>query len=124
MVADEPVKRMKRRLSCCAAAVLLGACQSTPPVYRWGVYEDLVYAGWKEPGSADPVSAAQRLEEDLLRTETEGGRVPPGVNAHLGYLRLNTGDTAGAADAFRAERALFPESATLMDSFLARLGAS
>ena len=114
------------RIACVAlcASVLLGACESTPPIYRWSEYEAVVYEAWKSPGGADPVAAAERLAEDLRRTEAEGAQAPPGAHAHLGHLLLEGGDAAGAAAQFRAERDRFPESAALMDTLLDRLGAS
>lgn len=105
-----------------AAALALSACAS-PSLYRWGIYEDLIYQGYRNPGSSDPVTDAARLAADVERTEAEGARVPPGVHAHLGYLYFEQGDAERAAAHLRRERELFPESATFVDGLLERMGA-
>lgn len=114
---------MRKVAVCLACAVVLGACETTPPLYRWGVYEELIYQGYRDPGSSDPVTDAARLAEDVERTEAEGARVPPGVHAHLGYLYFSQGDLAGATSELERERALFPESTAFVDGMLARMNA-
>ena len=106
-----------------AATVVLAACETTPPLYRWGIYEDLIYRGYRDPGSSDPVTDAARLSEDVERTRAEGRAVPPGVHAHLGYLYYSQGDLGQALAHLERERELFPESAVFVDGMLARIGA-
>ena len=105
-----------------AAAVVLTGCGTVPTdMYRWGVYEDLVDQGYKSPGSVDVVSGAQRLAEDMARTDAEGAEVPPGVRVHLGYLYYSQGRIAEAKALFEAERQVFPESNVFVSRLLASM---
>ena len=103
--------------------VLTGCVTPNPPLYRWGEYEDLIYAGYKNPGSSDPVTDADILAEDMARTEAEGKQVPPGVRVHLGYLYFNQGRDNEARALFEQEREVFPASKVFIDGLLARMGA-
>jgi hypothetical protein len=99
-------------------------CAQGSALYRWGIYEDLLYDMYKHPGTADPATQVAKLREDIARTESEGRRVAPGIHAHLGYMYYLQGNAAAAEGEFRKERDLFPESAPLMDGMLRRMGAS
>ena len=117
---------MSPRLRALAGAciVVLAGCASPPEktsLYRWGIYEDLLYDSHAKPGEADPATQAQRLGEDIARTRAEGRRVPPGVHAHLGLLLYKSGDPASARAHLERERELFPESATFIDRLLSRM---
>ena len=102
--------------------VLSGCVTPDPPLYRWGEYENLIYAGYKNPGSSDPVTDANILAEDMARTEAEGMQVPPGVRVHLGYLYFAQGRDSEARALFEQEREVFPESQVFIDGLLSRLG--
>jgi hypothetical protein len=116
------MSRRHAALAAVATAALLGAgCAGKPELYRWGVYEDLVYAMYATPGKADPVTQVARLSEDVARTEAEGKRVPPGVHAHLGYMYFLAGNSGAAYEEFVTEREKFPESAIFIDGMLQRL---
>ena len=78
------------------AAVLAAGCAQQPYIYRWGVYEELVYEMYAKPGKADPGTQVAKLSEDIARTEAQGGRVPPGVHAHLGYMYYLQGNRDAA----------------------------
>jgi hypothetical protein len=105
------------------AAALASGCASQS-LYDWGHYENLLYAMWIEPGSADPTTQIAQLREDMGRAAAEGRRVPPGVWAHLGYLYWSQGDADAAREALVRERELFPESAVFVDGLLRRMGTS
>jgi hypothetical protein len=114
--------RRRATLAALAMVFVLGAgCAQKPQLYRWGVYEDLVYQMYAKPGKADPVTQAARLAEDVTRTEAEGKRVPPGVHAHLGYMYFLTGNVGAAYQELVTEREKFPESAIFIDGMLERL---
>ena len=103
-------------------AALTAGCLGPPPLYDWGIYEEVLWEGYRpESGGGDPASQLARLEEDVERIVASGKRVPPGVHAHIGFLRFATGDPAAAREHFLKERELFPESAVFMDGVLARL---
>ncbi len=106
------------------AALLTSACAQEPPIYRWGIYQQLLYDMYAKPGTADPDTQVVKLSEDISRTEAEGKRVPPGVHAHLGYMYYLTGNTEAAYREFSTERETFPESATFIDGILERMRRS
>ena len=101
--------------------MLVSGCGGTPTMYRWGIYEGIVYRTYVEPEKADLETRIVQLSEDVQRTEDEGKRVPPGVYAHLGYLYVLQGDGEAAAEAFATERRRFPESSTFIDGLLKQL---
>lgn len=103
------------------AAGLSGCAEPPPQIYRWGIYEELIYDMYAKPGTADPDTQVVRLAEDISRTESEGKRVPPGVHAHLGYMYYLSGNAEAALDEFATERALFPESTIFVDGIFERL---
>lgn len=103
------------------AAVAGIACAQGPALYRWGVYESLLYDMYQKPGTADPGAQVAKLREDVARTEAGGQRVPPGVHAHLGYMYYLQGNAAAARQEFREERELFPEAAPFIDGMLRRM---
>jgi len=97
------------------------ACQTVDTQYRWGIYEEQVYADYVEPGGRTPQDAAQMLQTDITTTLDSGQRVPPGVYAHLGYLYYLTGNTQTARGLFEKEREEFPESSVFVDTLLSNL---
>ena len=98
---------------------------AAPPIYDWGIYEQLLWESYKtDHGDIDPAEQLARLDEDVQRIVGSGGRVPPGVHAHLGFLRYATGDLVAAREHFLEERQLFPESAVFIDGLVARMEGS
>ncbi|MFK7891989.1 MAG: DUF4810 domain-containing protein [Granulosicoccus sp.] len=106
-----------------AAMAAIGCVTPDPNLYSWGSYEDMVYAGYKNPGASDAVSDAQLLAADMERTESEGKQVPPGVRIHLGYLYFNQGREDEARALLEAEKELFPASMVFIDRLLSRMGS-
>lgn len=102
----------------CASAV---GCAGPKLAYRWGIYEDLIYQSYKNPGESDPVTDAARLAEDIERTATEGLAIPPGVYAHLGYLYAAQGNLELARTHFDRELELYPESKTFIEGLTSRM---
>lgn len=100
----------------------IGGC--TPQqgaLYEWGQYEGLLYANWMQPDSVPPADASDRLAADILRAESSGREVGPGVHAHLGWLYWLQGLESEARAELLAERSLFPESAVMVDDMLSRM---
>jgi len=100
--------------------LLLPACASALPRFRWEVYDETVYRECAAR-DADPADLARTLGEEMDRAAREGVAPPPGVRAQLGHLRLLAGDAAGAREMFRAEKEAYPEGAVFMDRLLSRL---
>jgi hypothetical protein len=104
---------------CALLTTLSAGCKGPPPLYDWGVYEEILWEAYR--GESDPTSQLARLEADVERIDASGGRVPPGVHAHIGFLRFATGDRQAAREHFLRERELFPESTVFLNGVLARL---
>ena len=95
-------------------------CTTTPTIYYWGSYENLLYKSYAEPGEAEPNLQIQALTTDIQRAQDEGKPVPPGVHAHLGMLYAAVDNVEQAHAAFVQEKTLYPESATFVDGIIAR----
>ena len=96
------------------AAALAAGCASTR--YRWGDYDEALYAHYKRP--QEKVEFVQRLAALIASAEQAGGPVPPGCYAEYGYALLEAGDFARAIDHFEKERKAWPESAALMEKMI------
>ena len=100
--------------------LLVGGC-STPTIYYWGHYENLVYVSYAKPGKVPPESQVEQMEADLQKARSANKPVPPGFHAYLGYLYYQLGKPAQAKQEFETEKILFPESTVFMDRLLANL---
>jgi hypothetical protein len=111
-----------RRLLLGLAALSLTACVTAPrTMYAWGDYEELIYAANAKPGSLTPEAQADQLEKDRQIADAARRPLPPGWHAHLATLYAQSGRLDLAEQELLAEKAAFPESATLMDRLLANL---
>jgi len=110
---------MKNYSAVGACALILGmtAC-ATPPRFEWGNYEQALYHYSK---SADARPEYQQALETAIARGRASNRLAPGLQAELGYLKLRTGDTAGAVTLFQAEAESFPESRPFMTHVITRL---
>lgn len=104
------------------AIVLVPGC-STPSIYSWGHYEDLIYGAYAAPGKVSPELQVEKLEADIQKARSKNLRMPPGWHAHLGHLYFQLGKLDQAKQEFQTEKAEFPESAIFMDRFLAKLNS-
>lgn len=116
----KPGKLRRAALTVFAAAALAGCVTPQRSLYYWGDYQPVVYSHFK----GDAAEAQQlRLEQAAHEAQSRGQAVPPGFNAHLGLLHLNTGQLDQARAAFEAEAALFPESRPYMTFLLSKFAA-
>lgn len=100
----------------CLALLSLSACVPATR-FEWGAYEGSLYAYTKRPAQKEVFRTA------LARAIEKGkqtNRVAPGLNAELGYLYLEDGDTQKAVALFEEEMRLFPESRKFLTSVVAR----
>ena len=111
---------MRRLLWPAALATLLTGC-AAPTLYTWGHYEELIYASYAAPGKVSPEMQVEKLEADYQKARAGNKRMPPGWHAHLGHLYFQLGKLDQAQQEFQTEKADFPESAVLMDRFLAKI---
>ena len=99
---------------------IFSSCASTTKYY-WGHYEDILYTQYQEPGKATPEFQIEKMRADIQRGRGKNLPMPPGFYAHLGYQYLLTGKAVEARNCFNIEKRAFPESAVLMDRFIAKL---
>lgn len=94
-------------------------CQRS--LYNWGHYEESV-AHLYQPEKSEKVGDDIRvLSEEIEKTRRAKQKVPPGKQAHLGYLYYQMGDRDAARRCFEAEKSDFPESSRFVDGMIARL---
>lgn len=104
-------------------AVVAAGCQPAQKYY-WGSYENLVYVGYAEPGKVSPEAQIKIMEGDVSYAVAQHKPLPPGFQAHLGYLYSKIGNKDAARSNFEAEKRQFPESTVLMDRLLSNLARS
>ena len=92
------------------AAAAMAGCGSS--IYQWSGYEGSIAAFYAD---GDEVLVGQIRS---LSNRAGGGRVPPGMLAHLAYFYYLNGNTTAAAEYLRAEKETFPESAHFVDFIL------
>ncbi|WP_205527251.1 DUF4810 domain-containing protein [Solimonas sp. K1W22B-7] len=117
---EKGIRRAGHGLAVLLAATLAGCVTPQKTLYYWGDYQPVVYSHFK---GDSPEAQQVRLEQIAQRAQSRGEALPPGFNAHLGLLYLNTGQLDKARGAFEAEETLFPEAKPYMDFLLARLAA-
>lgn len=100
------------------AAFLMSGCAGQKPMYEYGNYSESYYQ-LKQNGDAETTTAWKTsLEESIEKSNAQAIRVPPGINANLGYLYLKVNDTDKAVSFFNAEKSLYPESTVFMDKLI------
>jgi hypothetical protein len=97
-------------LAAAALAVAAGCAPTT--LYGWGGYDEALYRHYRHPQERE--AWVEELRTVVLEAEQEGRRVPPGVQAELGYALLEEGRNQDAIAWFRREQAQWPESRELM----------
>ena len=111
---------MARRphLAAAVAAMALGTmgCITQQTHYRWGNYDEVLYANYKNPQDRQAFVAS--LKAIILDAETRGVVVPPGIYAEYGYALYEEGNSSGAIAYFTKERNAWPESRAFMDKMI------
>lgn len=99
-------------------ALLLSGCQTARPLYYWGSYETVAYLSYAKPDKATLEVQREKLEADLDGCSRTHAAAHPGLHAQLGYVYFQLGQVDDAVAHFEAEKALFPESARLMERLI------
>ena len=115
------VRRRMLPLSLFAMLSVLFAGCTSPDIYSWGRYEDLLYTSYSKPEKAPAEMQLERMEADYKKACARNQRVPPGFHAHLGHLYSQLGRLDDARKQFETEKTEFPESALFVDQLIARL---
>lgn len=98
------------------AALGLTGCVTNQNLYKWGGYDNMLYAGYKDPTQMEAMRV--KLESHIGEMEKAGQKVAPGLYAELGTLYLQSGDSTKASSLYAKERDTWPESKGLMDSLI------
>ena len=109
---------------CTSAALLLavvGCAQPPATLYQWERFPQHIDARLR-PSASLPISdQTAQLSADLEKIQSETGKVPPGMHAHLGLLYAEQGQLDRFGEQLTAEKDRFPESTTFMDFLLHNL---
>lgn len=108
---------INRRSVMATLVILLTGC-APQGLFYWGDYESSLYGRYVEN---DGQHTEAYLRSTFTEAESQHRRVPPGVYADYGFLLYTRGDKAGAIAYFEKERALYPESAALMNKLIERI---
>jgi hypothetical protein len=100
-----------------AFLVALSGCVAGPR-FEWGSYETALYQYSKSP---DKLPQYQLALQTAITQGKVTNRLAPGLQAELGYTKLEEGKTAEAVILFREEVAAFPESGRFLSPFIDRL---
>lgn len=101
-----------------SAAFLMSGCAGQKPMYEYGNYSETYYQLKQNGDAATTTAWKTSLEESIEKSNAQGIRVAPGINANLGYLYLKVNDTDKAISFFNAEKILYPESTVFMDKLI------
>jgi len=101
-----------------AAGLALTGCASNS-LYKWGGYENMLYAGYKDPAKMEVMKTG--IEAHILELEKSGLKVAPGLYAELGTLYLQAGASDKAIAMYAKERDAWPESKGLMGAMIQNL---
>lgn len=107
-----------RSLIMFVAAMSLAGC-AAPTLYKWGDYDQALYAGYKDQTKMDELRL--KLEVHVGQMERQSQKVAPGLYAELGTLYLQGGSPDKAITMYARERDAWPESKTLMTSMIQNL---
>jgi hypothetical protein len=98
------------------AGLVVSGCAGKVTTYRWGNYDEVLYAHYKAPQDRQAYVAS--LKTIILAAQREGKTVPPGIYAEYGYALYEEGSTADAILYFKKERDLWPESRGFMEKMI------
>jgi len=99
-------------------AFALGGC-AAQPIYHWGGYESMLYAGYKDPAKMEEMKLG--LERYIAEMDKSGQKIAPGLLAELGTLYLQSGSSDKAIAMYKRERDTWPESKVLMSAMIQNL---
>jgi len=99
-------------------AFVLGGC-AAQPIYNWGGYESMLYAGYKDPTKMEEMKLG--LERHIEAMDKSGQKIAPGLLAELGTLYLQSGSSEKAMAMYARERDAWPESRGLMTAMITNL---
>jgi hypothetical protein len=99
------------------AGLVASGCAGKVSTYRWGDYDEVLYAHYKAPQQRQVYVAS--LKTIILAAQQEGKTVPPGIYAEYGYALYEEGNAPEAIQYFERERDTWPESRVFMEKMIA-----
>ena len=100
---------------------LLSGCFGPKPLYYWGNYQSTYYKNMKKADDKAYDNHVLSLLTIIDKSKEKGLKVPPGVYAELGHVRLSEGDNVEAKKYFELELATYPESIQTMKLYIDKL---
>jgi hypothetical protein len=99
----------------CFGLALCG-CVTNNYTYDWGDYDPSLYAYYKNPAKVGQFSDS--LAAIIKSGDSQGVKVPPGIYAEYGYLKLQQGKNGEAIGLFQQEEKHWPESKVFMERMI------
>ncbi|RVT43056.1 DUF4810 domain-containing protein [Rheinheimera sediminis] len=100
----------------------VSACASTnKSIYHWGDYSETAYDYKHEPSDETREKHKKALLAIIANAAKANKKIPPGIYAELATLELQVNNLNEAQAYLLQEKALFPESAHLVDTMLNKL---
>lgn len=105
-----------------ACVIAVSACASTnKSIYHWGDYSETAYNYKHEPSDESRAKHKQALLAIIENAAKANKKIPPGIYAELATLEIQANNLVEAQTYLLQEKALFPESAHLVDTMLTKL---
>lgn len=96
---------------------IISGC-TTNKMYYFGDYSETLYAYEKNQNDESLIKHLQELDRVIQESKDKNLRVPPGIYAEFGYLKLKMKKPKEAVEYFNAESQLYPEGKHLMDRLI------
>ena len=93
----------------------MSGCAQTGGIYYYGSYSKTLYALKDSPSDETQLQHIEELHKIIDRSNEEGRRIPPGVQAELGYMYGKRGDINKAREFLNSEKITYPESQYFID---------
>jgi hypothetical protein len=95
--------------------ILNGCAQSGGVKYYYGDYSKTLYALKEDPSDDTELRHLEELQEIIDKSNEDGMRTPPGIQAELGYKYAKQGDMDKARELLNGEKISYPESQFFID---------
>jgi hypothetical protein len=96
--------------------VMLSGCVTNNYTYDWGDYDPSLYAYYKNPAKVGQFSDS--LAAIVKAGDAGNVKVPPGIYAEYGYLKLQHGKNSDAIGLFQQGEKHWPESKVFMERMI------
>ena len=111
------MKKKVLLLLLCLIIPIISGC-TTNKMYYFGDYSETLYAYEKNQNDESLIKHLQELDRVIQESKEKNLRVPPGIYAEFGYLKLKMNKSKEAVEYFNAESQLYPEAKHLMDRLI------